>query len=146
MTRGRASVPSVPLECRNETWSKTAMTPAECLAEFERASDAKDWDGVAAMLAPDAVFFFNDGTFRGLEEIRGAFESTWAYDPEEEEYAIENVEWLVPGQDAAACVYGFRWEGVLKGRPFKALGRGTAVLRRDGEKWLIVHEHLSARP
>jgi ketosteroid isomerase-like protein len=116
------------------------------LAEFERASAAKDWHAVAALLAPDAVFFFNDGTFRGLEQIRRAFESTWAYDPEEEAYVLEDIEWLAQGESSAACVYGFRWEGVLKGRPFKVLGRGTAVMRRDADGWRIVHEHLSAKP
>lgn len=122
------------------------MSPAETLAEFERRSATRDFAQVAPLVAAGAVFFFNDGTFRGLDQVRGAFESTWALNPEEESYVLEDVEWLAESPDVAVCTYGFRWEGLLHGRRFRSLGRGTAVLVREGATWKVAHEHLSARP
>lgn len=89
------------------------MTPAECIAEFERRSAARDFDLVAELVAADATFFFNDGSYRGLNAIRRAVEATWAYNPEQEVYAIEDVSWVASDDGVAACVYRFRWEACL---------------------------------
>ncbi|MGE3074573.1 MAG: DUF4440 domain-containing protein [Dehalococcoidia bacterium] len=123
-----------------------AATPEACIAEFERLSGLREFGPVSKLIAPDAVFFFNDGSFRGTDEIRKAFEATWAWNPDDESYTLSDIAWLARGEDFASCTYTFRWAGVVKGRPFESLGRGTAVLRREGERWLIVHEHLSADP
>ena len=46
----------------------------EFLERFEKAQGTQDFDRVAPMLHPDALFRFNDGDYRGTEAARGAFE------------------------------------------------------------------------
>jgi ketosteroid isomerase-like protein len=122
------------------------VTPEECLAEYERLSSLRDFGPLSELIAPDAVYFFNDGSYFGIDEIRKAIEATWAWNPDDESYTLSDIAWFARGDDFAACTYKFRWAGVVKGCPFESFGRGTAVLRRDGERWRIVHEHLSADP
>jgi ketosteroid isomerase-like protein len=94
------------------------------------------------MIADDAVYWFTDGEFVGLDAIRDAFETTWQTIAEER-YTLQDVRWLVVADDAAVCLYQFRSEGVVGGRPFAAGGRGTTVFARIDGRWQIVHEHLS---
>jgi ketosteroid isomerase-like protein len=125
------------------------MTPQEYMAEYERRSALRTFDAMAELIADDAVYFFNDGTYRGLEAIRGAFEATWAHEVRDESYAIEDIRWVAEGPTVAVCTYRFRWEGAVgeeTARRLLGLGRGTQVLRQDGDRWRTVHEHLSAEP
>ena len=61
----------------------------------------------------------------------------------DETYRIRDVRWLLRTDDAAMCVYVFNWSGVIDGKPSAGNGRGTSVLRRSDDSWLVVHELLS---
>ncbi|MDA8206391.1 MAG: nuclear transport factor 2 family protein [Thermaerobacter sp.] len=102
------------------------MDVQQTLRQYEQAANSRDFDHVAPMVADHAVYWFSDGEFEGLDAIRGAFEMTWNT-IEQERYAIEDVQWVVVGDQAAVCIYQFRSEGVVRGRPFLAVGRGTNV-------------------
>ena len=115
----------------------------EFLERFEKAQGTQDFDRVAPMLHPDALFRFNDGDYRGIEAARGAFERTWAHEIEDERYRLTDVELLHVDAGSATVTFRFHWSGVGEGGPFHIVGRGTSVLvRHDGALKLLV-EHLS---
>ena len=103
------------------------------------------FNSVAELIAEDAVYWFNDGSFIGREAIRDAFEATWAY-IRNETYQIEDVKWLTQDAHSAVCIYTFRWQGQVNERLVQGSGRGTSVLRKVDESWRVVHEHLSPMP
>nr|WP_255319205.1 nuclear transport factor 2 family protein [Enterobacter cloacae complex sp.] len=48
-----------------------------------------DFDQLVPLISPNAIFWFNDGSFCGLKQIRQAFEETWKKFPLEN-YWLEN--------------------------------------------------------
>jgi ketosteroid isomerase-like protein len=114
----------------------------EFLSRYEQASNSHEFDQVAPLLADDAVYWFSNGTYVGIEAIRRAFETTWAAILDED-YRITDVRWLAATDETAACVYTYSWSGMIGGQRRSGGGRGTNVLRRVATGWHIVHEHLS---
>ena len=117
----------------------------EFMREYERCTNTHRFEMVAPLIDADAVYWFTDGSFRGRAAIRDAFERTWAV-IQDETYHISNVEWLIQCTDSAACIYTFHWQGRVGGAIRQVTGRGTCMLRRDGNRWVVVHEHLSRFP
>jgi ketosteroid isomerase-like protein len=115
------------------------------LAEYARCTNTHQFDAVAPLIAADAVYWFSDGSHRGLASIRLAFERTWSI-IQDEYYAIDDVEWLTVEGRSATCIYTFRWRGRIDGAIRAGSGRGTSVLRKVDERWQVVHEHLSPWP
>lgn len=121
------------------------MTPHDLLEQYEARINLHQFDAVAPLIADDAVFWFNDGSFVGTEAIRRAFERTWAA-LADETYWLTDRCWVAMGQDAACCLYQFNWKATVSGRPTTGMGRGTTVLAMTADGWKIVHEHLSGLP
>lgn len=121
------------------------MTPIEFLRELERRTNTHRFEEVAPLLADNAVYWFNDGSFQGKAAIKQAFEKTWAY-IQDEHYALENVQWLVNDEHSAVCIYHFRWQGKVEGQFLQGMGRGTGVLQKVDGHWKVIHEHLSSMP
>jgi len=122
-----------------------AEGPEDVLRHIERATNTKNFDLVAPYLDPDAVYWFTDGSFRGLAAIREAFERTW-HTIQVETYTLSDIRWVARSDTAAVCLYAFRSQGMVDGRPFDARGRGTNVFRVCDGTWKVVHEHLSREP
>lgn len=120
-------------------------TPQEALAFYGRVINHHRFDELLPVLAKDVLFWFSSGSFAGLDQARGAFERTWARIVDEN-YWLEDVDWLALDTAAAACSYAFNWHGRIDGKTARGSGRGTTVLRLEGGSWKIVHEHLSAHP
>jgi len=114
----------------------------ELVKEYERRMNSHDFDRVAELLTEDASFYFSDGTFTGLADIRDAFVKTWAH-IRDEEYSIHDVVWVVTGEAVAVCRYRFFWKGKVDGKIKMGEGRGTNVLVKTQGGWKIKHEHLS---
>ncbi|HEY7116385.1 MAG TPA: nuclear transport factor 2 family protein [Tepidisphaeraceae bacterium] len=119
------------------------MTPHQFMREYEAAGGSGDLDRMLRLIDDDAVYWFSDGTShvgkRAVEAaIRRNFEAI-----EEETYRISEVVWVAQSADFAACVYRFEWSGIVRGQPASGRGRGTSVLARRGDSWVVVHEHLS---
>ena len=113
------------------------------MGEYERATNSHDISRVVPFIADDAVYWFSDGSHRGIEEIRSAIEKTFATILDEV-YEIRDLEWPVVTADVAVCRYRFAWSGVVDGEPRSGQGRGTNVIvQRDGG-WRMLHEHLSS--
>jgi ketosteroid isomerase-like protein len=117
--------------------------PAEFMRRYAENTDAHRLEATLAMIADDAVYLFSDGTSHvGKAVIADVLAKNFAAITDET-YRIGDLRWLLRTSDAATCVYVFDWSGVIDGKPAAGGGRGTSVLRRDGESWLVVHEHLS---
>jgi hypothetical protein len=121
------------------------MTPVEFLHEVEQKTNTHRFEEVAPLIADNAIYWFNDGSFQGKAAIRAAFERTWA-GIQDEQYAIEDVQWLVDDEAVAVCVYRFRWQGMVEGRQMEGMGRGTSVFQKVNDRWQVIHEHLSSLP
>ena len=113
------------------------------LMRYEQANNSHEIDRVMPLIAEDAVYWFSDGSYRGLDEITGAIART--FDAiRDEKYEISDLEWVVMAADHAVCRYRFFWTGVIDGQPRSGRGRGTnLVVKRDGA-WKMQHEHLSS--
>ncbi len=120
-------------------------SPEELLKEYERSLSSQDFDRVRPLIHEDAVFWFNDGSFRGHEEIEGAFAKTFDL-IKEEKFWLTDIEWLFSSEETAACHYQFNWEGIIHGDLCSGNGRGSSVLKSVDGVWKIVHEHLSRNP
>lgn len=118
------------------------LTPQGVLQAYEQRINQHDFALLVDLIAPDAVFWFSDGSHRGVEAIRVAFEKTWAA-LANETYWLDQCEWIAQDEEACACIYRFNWRSAQNGRPISGTGRGTTVLRLAAHDWQIVHEHLS---
>ncbi len=121
------------------------QTPDDFMREYAVQTNSHDFDRVAPLIAGDAIYFFSEGTYTRTENLRAAFEHTWAA-IHDEDYRIEDNRWLACDERIAVCVYHFRWRGIVNGQPSEGLGRGTSVLARSDAGWHVVHEHLSPMP
>ena len=109
---------------------------------YEQANNSHVFANVKPFIADDATYWFTDGSYTGIDEIRAAVEAT--FDKiQDEDYRIENLRWVVSEDSTAVCTYKFTWSGTVDGVAKHGSGRGTNILKRYGEGWQIVHEHLS---
>jgi ketosteroid isomerase-like protein len=113
------------------------------LREYEEANNSHNWDNVESFIAPDATYWFTDGSYLGIEEIRAAVEATFTK-IQNEVYEIKNVRWPLVTNTEAVCTYNFLWRGTVDGQEASGSGRGTNVLKKIDGSWQIVHEHLSS--
>ena len=68
------------------------MNPRETLAAYGERINAHDFDLLLDLLSPDVTFWFSDGTHRGLDAARVAFERTWAAFGNDEQYWLDQLE------------------------------------------------------
>lgn len=115
----------------------------EFLSAFEEAQALQDFAEVAPLIHPDALFRFNDGDYRGTDQIRAALESTWAFDVENEIYSMSDFEVEYTDSTSAVVTFTFHWSGVGPEGSFEVAGRGTSVLVKQGGSLKVLLEHLS---
>ena len=58
---------------------------------------------------------------------------------------MTDVFWVFRTKDVAVYLFSYEWTGTVNGRPAAGEGRGTSVLIRDHDEWLLVAEHLGRR-
>ncbi len=128
--------------------SVTPESVVQFLNRFEELSMMEDFGLLRDMIDEQAYFRFNDGDYRGHEAIRAVFEKTWRGDPtvKRARFFLSDIVVLTTDQSSATATYTYNWEGSQGGREFKIQGRGTRVLVREGDKFRIIHEHLSRVP
>jgi ketosteroid isomerase-like protein len=119
------------------------MSPDEFIRAYERASCSHVVEDTLRLIDDNAVYWFSDGTShvgkRAIEQaIRSNFETI-----QDEEFHILDVVWVAQSAETAACTFHFAWSGIIRGNEASGAGRGTMVLVRKGESWVVVHEHLS---
>ncbi len=113
--------------------------------EYEHALGTQVWSSVAPLISDDAIVIFSNGSLHaGKEAIRAAYQHNFNT-IKGEQYRIENVHWLVETPDAAAYSFEFHWAGKIGGRVASGSGRGTAVLARNDDRWLLAGEQLGPK-
>lgn len=122
------------------------MSARDVLEAYADRINRQNFDLLTDLIAPDATFWFSNGTHSGIAAIRAAFEATWQAMGPTERYWLDQLEWIAEGDSAAACIYRFNWEITVNGERDSGSGRGTTVLKRVGDRWWIAHEHLSRWP
>jgi len=121
------------------------MNAVEHMKVYEAKINLRRFDEVEPLISREAVFWFTDGTHRGIDEIRAAFERTWQT-LQNEVYWLEDLEWIGLSETVSSCTYRFCWKAETDGETFEGAGRGTTVLRSESGRWKIIHEHLSHFP
>lgn len=119
------------------------MTAIEFLRTYEAASAAHDLAGTLDLVDEEAVYFFsNESTHVGKAAVRQAIQAN--FDAIRlEQFELRNIECLLETTAAVVCLFDYHWSGEINGEVCSGSGRGTSVLRRDGDSWKVVHEHLS---
>jgi hypothetical protein len=74
----------------------------ECIKAYEVANNSHVWTNVAPFIAPNATYWFTDGSYSGIAEIQGAIQRT--FDKIQDEiYTISNIQWPVQSESVAVC-------------------------------------------
>ncbi|MDP2667050.1 MAG: nuclear transport factor 2 family protein [Candidatus Diapherotrites archaeon] len=115
------------------------------LMEYEKASNSHDFKNVEPFIDVNAIYEFTDGSFKGIDEIRIAFEKTFNK-IKDEKYQISKVKWLYIGDECAVCTFNFHWKGIVIGKMAEGSGRGTMLIVKGLNGMKIVHEHLCRSP
>jgi ketosteroid isomerase-like protein len=119
---------------------------ADCMQTIEAAMRAKDVDGALALMTDDVVFFYSNQTMHvGKAAIGRALAENFS-GIEDDTHRTEDITWLLQSESSAACVYHFRWTGLMDGNAVGGKGRGTSLFRREPDGWKLAHEHLSQGP
>ena len=118
------------------------MTPAQFIREYE-TSGRRGVEHTLELIDDKAVYWFSDGISHvGKEAVEIAIRRNFEL-IKDETYRISDVVWVAESDTIAACVYRFDWSGIFRGERASGSVRGTAVLTRKGDSWVVVHEHLS---
>lgn len=123
--------------------SEPADAPSAFIRAYEQATNSHDVTQLAPLIAPNAVYWFSDGSHRGRDAVLAAIAETFTT-IRDEVYRIDDLEWITVDRDQAVCRYRFAWTGTVGGHPRSGGGRGTNVLVSTDGTWQMLHEHLSA--
>ena len=120
-----------------------ASSPQACLTEFVAAMLRRDMPAALALLTDDVVLFYSNGrAIWGKEAFASTMTANWKL-ISDYTYKTVETEWVVESDTVAAVIYTLVWSGKVGGKAVGGEGRGTRLLRRDGNGWRIGHEHLS---
>src|SRR5579863_383152 len=119
------------------------MSPEEFMKQLASAGSL---DRTLSMIADDALYWFSNGTSHdGKSQIAAAFKFN-ADANKDDTYNTGPLRWIVKTPSCAVCTYAFHWTGKVNGQSAEGSGRGTSVLEKRGDNWMVVHEHLSKGP
>src|SRR5215472_8219931 len=118
-----------------------ATAPTAFVRAYEQATNSHDIALVAPLIAPEAVYWFSDGSHRGRDAVLAIAETVAII--HDEIYQIADLEWIAISDNHAVCRYRFAWTGTINGQPASGSGRGTNVLINSDGAWQMLHEHLS---
>lgn len=122
------------------------MTPDAFITAYESALATQDWQAVAPLVHSDACVTFSNGTVHeGIAAVEAAFTRNFSL-IKGETYAISNVRWVLKTSETAVYLFDFSWSGEINGEHASGSGRGTSVLVREGDQWMLLVEHLGLRP
>ena len=125
----------------DETRGRAEQEIRDQIADQQRAICRKDVAGIMAHYADDAVIFNVKPPFQigGRRDWQQVWQTSLAHFPASFAMETKNLQVAISG-DLAVAHYWYRFAG-LPGK--QSWIRNTAVYRRVGSKWRIVHEHNS---
>lgn len=119
-----------------------SMTPDDFINQYEAALASQDWTQVDSLVHQEACVTFSSGAVhKGKDAVRQAFEHNFSL-IQEEMYRMENVHWAHKGEETAVYLFTFHWSGLINGKPASGAGTGSSVIKKSGEKWQLLVEHL----
>jgi ketosteroid isomerase-like protein len=119
------------------------MSPDEFIREYETSGRTGGLEHTLSLIDDNAVYWFSDGTSHvGKDAVKRAIRRNFEA-IKNETYRISEIVWVAQSSDVAACIFRFDWSGLIGGAAASGSGRGTSVLARRGDSWVVVHEHLS---
>jgi hypothetical protein len=90
--------------------------PTAFVRGYEQATNSHDIARLAPLIAPEAGYWFTDGTHRGRDAILAAIAETFAT-IRDETYQIADLEWVAVGSTHALCRCRFCLTGTVTGEP-----------------------------
>jgi ketosteroid isomerase-like protein len=124
------------------------MTPLEFADSLVAAFAASDVDRYFAHFDAEATFLFHDTP--GRLETRADYEAMWAEWEREAGFRVLSCESTARRvqeyADLAVFTHDVHTVRLIEGVEDEVFERETIVLRRDGDTWTCVHEHLSPDP
>ena len=124
------------------------MTPLEFADSLVAAFRASDAASYFDHFDPEATFLFHDTP--GRIESRAAYEQMWAEWERDAGFRVLECESsnqrVQEYGDLAVFTHDVRTLRLVDGAEDEVLERETIVLRRAGDTWTCVHEHLSPTP
>jgi ketosteroid isomerase-like protein len=121
------------------------MEPENFIRTYERALATQDWSQVEPLVHNDACVTFSNGTVhKGKPQVQKAFESNFSL-IKDEQYSISNVHWVMKSPETAVYLFEFNWSGNINEKPASGSGRGTSVLIKEADRWLLLVEHLGPK-
>ncbi len=122
------------------------MTPEEFIQGYEQALASQTWSRVEPLVHPEAcVTFSNGAVHKGRQAVQAAFEKNFS-SIREETYSMTDVHWVMKTDETAVYLFDFHWSGIINDKPASGSGRGTSVIVREGDQWLLLVEHLGPKP
>ncbi len=118
------------------------MTPDDFIRDYGEALKSQKWKNVEHLISNQACITFSTGdVHRGINNIQVAFENNFSK-IKNEEFNIENVNWLMTDDKVAVYTFEFNWSGRVNDRIVNGKGHGTSVLIKEKNKWKLLTEHL----
>ena len=124
------------------------MTPFEFADSLVAAFASSDADRYFAHFDPEATFLFYDTGHR--IESRADYRAMWSAWEREAGFRVlactSTAQRVQEYGDLAVFTHRVHTVRLLDDAKDEAFERETIVLRRDGDSWICIHEHLSAEP
>ena len=121
------------------------MEPEEFIRDYEHALATQDWSQVEPLVHNDAcVTFSNGAVHKSKSEVQKAFETNFSL-IKDEQYSISNVHWVMKSPEMAVYLFEFNWSGIINEKSASGSGRGTSVLVKEADWWLLLVEHLGPK-
>lgn len=121
-----------------------AATPAETLAEFHQALAAGKTDVVFALMSPQIQIYESGHVERSRDEYAGHHLKADIEFAKVTQNTILKQHARIDG-NLAVVMQETETTGKFKGKDVHAFGTETALLEKQGDKWVIVHIHWSSR-
>ncbi|MET8513255.1 DUF4440 domain-containing protein [Streptomyces sp. NPDC005077] len=116
----------------------------EFIRTYEQATNSHDITQLVPLIAPDAVYWFSDGSHRGREAILSAIAKTFAT-IRDEIYQIDDLEWIAHSDDHAVCRYRFTWTGTIDSQRQTARSERSAAGGLSPVRLLLSSRSVSNR-
>jgi len=113
------------------------MKPHDFIIAYEKALQTQQWKNVDLLMHNKATVTFSNGTVNsGKDAVRVAYEKNFSI-IKNEIFKIQNVQFYV---------FEFKWKGVINEQVVEGAGTGTSILIKENNNWLLLAEHLGAKP
>lgn len=140
-----AKVPRETTKISDKQELEPILSAKSFVRDYQLALNTQDWNSVEPLISNDAIVIFSNGSLHaGKAAIRAAFQQNFNT-INGEDFRIINVKWLVDTAESAAYSFEFHWTGITNSRRASSSGRGTAVLIRRDDRWLLVGEQLGPK-